>query len=177
MTSLIHSDNTWALWAILVGVAALSIWLEQRFRWAAKVTGCVIALIAMMLLSNFGVIPTESAVYDTVWDYVVPLAIPLLLFSAAANRISLTVIGFIQYVSPTIALVLAVAFFGEQFTMAHGICFALIWLGIAAIGAEAAWTGRRKRAAEVAPPVPAAAAPSPNSSSAAMLTDAPPAER
>ena len=77
-------------------------------------------------------------------------AIPLLLFSAAANRISLTVIGFIQYVSPTIALVLAVAFFGEQFTMAHGICFALIWLGIAAIGAEAAWTGRRKRAAEAA---------------------------
>lgn len=87
MTSLIHSDNTWALWAILVGVAALSIWLEQRFRWAAKVTGCVIALIAMMLLSNFGVIPTESAVYDTVWDYVVPLAIPLLLFQCNIKRI------------------------------------------------------------------------------------------
>ena len=52
MNTLIHSDNTWALWAILVGVAALSIWLEQRFRWAAKVTGCVIALIAMMLFNN-----------------------------------------------------------------------------------------------------------------------------
>ena len=103
-------------------------------------------------------------------------AIPLLLFSAAANRISLTVIGFIQYVSPTIALVRAVAFFGEQFTMAHGICFALIWAGIAAIGVEAAWAGRRKRAAEAAPPVPAAVS-SPNPSSAAMFTDAPPAER
>ena len=87
MNTLIHSDNTWALWAILVGVAALSIWLEQRFRWAARVTGCVIALIAMMLLSNFGVIPTESAVYDTVWDYVVPLAIPLLLFQCNIKRI------------------------------------------------------------------------------------------
>ena len=87
MNTLIHSDNTWALWAILVGVAALSIWLEQRFRWAAKVTGCVIALISMMLLSNFGVIPTESAVYDTVWDYVVPLAIPLLLFQCNIKRI------------------------------------------------------------------------------------------
>ena len=92
------------------------------------------------------------------------------------DRISLTVIGFIQYVSPTIALVLAVAFFGEQFTLAHGICFALIWLGIAAIGVEAAWAGRRKRAAEAAPPVPAAVS-SPNPSSAAMFTDAPPAER
>ena len=88
MNTLIHSDNIWALWAILVGVAALSIWLEQRFRWAAKVTGCVIALIAMMLLSNFGVIPPESAVYDTVWDYVVPLAIPLLLFSATSSGLA-----------------------------------------------------------------------------------------
>ena len=63
-------------------------------------------------------------------------AIPLLLYSAAANRISMTVLGFIQYVSPTIALVLAVAFFGEQFTPADAVCFALIWCGIAAVGAS-----------------------------------------
>ena len=63
-------------------------------------------------------------------------AIPLLLFSAAANRISLTVIGFIQYVSPTIALVLAVTFFGEAFTLAHGVCFALVWTGIALMSIE-----------------------------------------
>src|SRR5699024_11927656 len=31
---------------------------------------------------NLGIIPTDSHVYDTVWDYVVPLAIPLLLFQA-----------------------------------------------------------------------------------------------
>ena len=72
-------------------------------------------------------------------------AIPLLLYSAAANRVSMTVLGFIQYVSPTIALVLAVAFFGEQFTLAHGVCFALIWAGIAAVGVEAA-LGKRKTA-------------------------------
>lgn len=145
--------------ALIVGAAAPWIWqLVPATPDPMAVTG---PAADMALLAGCGVLT----------------AIPLLLFSAAANRISLTVIGFIQYVSPTIALVLAVAFFGEQFTMAHGICFALIWLGIAAIGAEAAWTGRRKRAAEVAPPVPAAAAPSPNPSSAAMLTDAPPAER
>lgn len=74
-------------------------------------------------------------------------AIPLLLYSAAANRISMTVLGFIQYVSPTIALVLAVAFFGEQFTVAHGVCFALIWAGIAAVGVEALLASKRTRAA------------------------------
>lgn len=56
-------------------------------------------------------------------------AVPLLLFAGAANRVSMTVIGFIQYVSPTIALVLAVTFFNEEFTVAHGVCFALIWHG------------------------------------------------
>ncbi len=70
-------------------------------------------------------------------------AIPLLLYSAAANRISMTVLGFIQYVSPTIAMVLAVTFFGEQFTFAHGVCFALIWCGIAAVGIESALAKRK----------------------------------
>lgn len=87
MNTLIHSDNIWALWAILISVAALSIWLEQRFRWAARITGCVLALIGMMVLANLGVVPTESVVYDTVWDYIVPLAIPLLLFQCNIKRI------------------------------------------------------------------------------------------
>ena len=55
----------------------------------------------------------------------------------------MTVLGFIQYVSPTIAMVLAVAFFGEQFTFAHGVCFALIWCGIAAVGIESALAKRK----------------------------------
>lgn len=71
-------------------------------------------------------------------------AIPLLLYSAAANRIPMVAIGFIQYVSPTISLVLAVAFFGEEFTLAHGVCFGLVWLGIAAVGAETALRAKRE---------------------------------
>ena len=74
-------------------------------------------------------------------------AIPLLLYSAAANRISMTALGFIQYVSPTIALVLAVSLFGEAFTLAHAVCFACIWTGIAAVGVEGALSARKRRAA------------------------------
>lgn len=74
-------------------------------------------------------------------------AIPLLLYSAAANRISMTALGFIQYVSPTIALVLAVSLFGEAFTLAHAVCFACIWTGIAAVGVEGALSTRKRRAA------------------------------
>ncbi|MGV8981474.1 DUF819 family protein [Clostridium sp.] len=87
MHTLINADNTWALWAILTGFAALSIYLEQKYKWANKLTGCVLALLFMMILSNFKIIPTDAPTYDNVWGYVVPLAIPLLLFKADVKKI------------------------------------------------------------------------------------------
>lgn len=87
MNSLISPDETWLLWGFLVGWAALSIYLEQKFEWASKLSGAIIALVGAMLLANFGVIPIESPTYDVVWAYVVPLAIPLLLFQSNIIKI------------------------------------------------------------------------------------------
>jgi uncharacterized membrane protein len=87
MHTLISADNTWALWAILTGFAALSIYLEQKYKLANKITGCVLALLFMMILSNLNIIPTDAPTYDNVWGYVVPLAIPLLLFKADVKKI------------------------------------------------------------------------------------------
>jgi len=87
VTPLISPDDTWTLWAIiLVGVAA-AIFLEQNYRWAAKTSGPVLALVGAMVLSNFKITPTESSVYDVVGDYLVPIAIPLLLMRADVRRI------------------------------------------------------------------------------------------
>ena len=85
--SLISPENSWALWAILTGISALSIWLEQKYKWASKVTGCVLALLFAMILANIKVIPIEAPTYDMVWGYVVPLAIPLLLYNANIKKI------------------------------------------------------------------------------------------
>ena len=85
--SFISADNTWVLWAVMVGTASLSIWLEQTYQWASKVTGCVLALVLMMILANFRVIPTDAPAYDNVWSYVVPLAVPLLLFNCDIRKI------------------------------------------------------------------------------------------
>ncbi|QDU57213.1 DUF819 family protein [Aeoliella mucimassa] len=87
-TPLIHPDNTWALWAVIVTGTALAIWLEQTYRWAAKISGPFIALLLAMLLSNTGVMPTEAKAYGVVSDYLVPLAIPLLLLRANVFRIA-----------------------------------------------------------------------------------------
>lgn len=64
-------------------------------------------------------------------------AIPLVLFAKAANSIPLSTLGFIQYISPTIALLLGVFAFGEAFTQAHAICFACIWAGLALVSIDA----------------------------------------
>lgn len=87
MTSLISAENSWALWAILVSIVAVSIYLEQTYKWASKVTGAIIGLLLAMFLANIKVIPTEAATYDIVWGYVVPLGIPLLLYNANIKKI------------------------------------------------------------------------------------------
>ncbi|MED1672665.1 DUF819 domain-containing protein [Pallidibacillus thermolactis] len=87
MNTLIQPDDTWLLWGFLAGWAAVSIYLEQKYKWASRISGAIIALVGAMLLANFNIIPTESPVYDTVWGYVVPLAIPLLLFRSNIFKI------------------------------------------------------------------------------------------
>ncbi len=85
--TLVGKDDTWVLWAIIIVWATISIFLEQRYQWASTISEAIIALVGAMLLSNFKVIPTSAPVYDTVWDYIVPLSIPLLLFSSNILKI------------------------------------------------------------------------------------------
>ncbi len=85
--TLIAPDATWTIWAVILTGTAASIYLEQTYRWAAKLSGPVVALVAAMLLSNFKVMPPESPVYDVVSGYLVPIALPLLLFRANLVRI------------------------------------------------------------------------------------------
>src|SRR5699024_9452598 len=71
----------------IIVIVAATISLEQHFAWASTLSIAIISLLGAVLLYNLGIIPTDSHVYDTVWDYVVPLAIPLLLFQANIRQI------------------------------------------------------------------------------------------
>ena len=55
-TPLISADNTWALMAITCGWAAFSIYAEQTWKWASKVSGAIVALIGALVLTNLGII-------------------------------------------------------------------------------------------------------------------------
>ena len=88
MDSLVSPDNTWLLLAIMCASVAVSIYLEQTYTWASKVSGAVIALIIALVLVNVGIIPTHAPLFDDiVWGYAVPLAIPLLLLQANMTKI------------------------------------------------------------------------------------------
>lgn len=85
---LITPDNAVALWALIAAGTALSLWLEARFRWAAKLSAPVLALLLAMLLSNTGIMPAEAPAYDFISTWLVPLALPLLLLQANIVRIA-----------------------------------------------------------------------------------------
>jgi uncharacterized membrane protein len=84
--TLIGPDQHFALWAVLIGLAAFGFWCE-RFPWGRKYSGVMIMMTVGIILSNLRVIPTASPVYDIVWEYLVPLAIALLLLQANLRRI------------------------------------------------------------------------------------------
>lgn len=70
----------------------------------------------------------------------VATATPLFWFAQAAKRLSLSTVGFIQYIGPTLTLLLGIVFFKESFTGAHMISFSLIWLALIIY----TWTSLRK---------------------------------
>jgi len=63
-------------------------------------------------------------------------AIPLLLFASGARRIPLSVLGLLQYLSPTLQLLLSVWLFKEAFTADRLVGFVLIWTALALFAAE-----------------------------------------
>lgn len=71
-----------------------------------------------------------------------PLTVtPLLFFALAARRLNLSTIGMMQFIAPTLQFAIAV-FYGEEFTPAHIVCFALIWLAVILFSVDAWRTSR-----------------------------------
>ena len=86
--SLIPPDDNWALLFVLVVSVAIAIYLEQKYTWASKLSGAILALIMALVLSNIGILPTNSTLYDDIiWGYAVPLGIPLLLLQCNMKKI------------------------------------------------------------------------------------------
>ena len=73
--------------------------------------------------------------------------LPLVWFGHAARHLRLTTVGFLQYIAPSGSFFLGVFLYGEPFTRAHLVTFALIWIALGIFTAE---TVRRWRSARLA---------------------------
>lgn len=73
-------------------------------------------------------------------------AVPLLLFSAAAKKVPLSLLGILQYLAPTLQLMIGVFLYGEPFDQRRFIGFGLIWIALLVYSIEGLLK-RRKRAA------------------------------
>ena len=69
-------------------------------------------------------------------------SLPLVWFTKAARRLSLTTLGMCTYVGPSLQFLLAVFLYHEPFTTIHMISFGLIWGGLALFIAELLSQGR-----------------------------------
>lgn len=83
---------------------------------------------------------------------------PLILFGVAARRIPLSLLGLLQYLTPTLQLVCGVALLGEALPPARLAGFALVWAALAVLATDALGSARRRAADPVSLPPPAAEA-------------------
>jgi chloramphenicol-sensitive protein RarD len=75
-----------------------------------------------------------NAISMTNWLFIgagVVTAIPLLLFGSGAKYIPLAMVGILQYIAPTLMLMMGVFLFNEEFTFSHLIAFLFIWSALA----------------------------------------------
>ncbi|MEY4879724.1 MAG: chloramphenicol resistance permease RarD [Pseudomonadota bacterium] len=79
-------------------------------------------------------------------------ALPLVLFAAGARQIRLSTIGFLQYIGPSIGLILAVFVFRERFTLVHALTFGSVWCALLLLAVEGGI--RRVRPLGALPPLP-----------------------
>jgi len=70
--------------------------------------------------------------------------VPLVCFAAAARRLRMTTLGFLQFLTPTMQVGVALLLFGEPFTASHRLAFPLIWIAVALYITDAIRTVRRR---------------------------------
>ncbi|MFZ9628763.1 MAG: EamA family transporter RarD [Ilumatobacteraceae bacterium] len=110
------------------------------------------ALVALAMSGDATSIPHSA----TAWQFVlvacagVATVAPLLLFSHAAQRVPLTVIGPMQYIVPSMNFVIGWAMYGEDMPPSRFLGFALVWIGLVVLTVDSARRALRTRAAGTA---------------------------
>lgn len=119
----------------LYGVVKKTAALKSLFGLTLETTVLVLpALLYLMFCETQGngtLISSDATTLSILFIGGIVTAIPLLLFASAAQRIPLTQIGMLQYIAPTLQILIGIFFFHEPFSSTQLVGFSLVWIALA----------------------------------------------
>ena len=116
---------------------AIGLWVETTFMLP------IALLVLLWLLSTEGLRPITE-VFQLALGGVISV-VPLVFFAAAALRLPLTTLSFVQYLAPSCALLLAVFLYNEPVPQVRWVTFVFIWSALAIFTAENVYDLRKRR--------------------------------
>ena len=119
--------------------AAIGLWVETMLMLP------IAGLFFVWLVSSDGMRPSVEIAQLALGGVI--SVVPLVLFAAAALRLSLTALGFVQYLAPSCALMLAVFLYHEPVADIRWLTFSFIWLALIIFSLENLFNMRQRRQA------------------------------
>ena len=111
-----------------------------------------LAYVAVIQASGSGTFTHEAPGHALLLAASGPVtAAPLLLFSGAVTRVRLSIVGMLQYLTPTLQFMLGLVVLGEEMPASRWIGFVLVWLALVVLTLDGLGAARRTRAEEPEP--------------------------
>ena len=107
--------------------AMLSLFYETMF----LVPFAAAVIVYLEVNGKGAIVAAEPYQYALLFLSGILTAIPLGTFAVAANRVPLVTLGLIEYISPSITLIIGIFLFKEPFDLVQFIAFVIIWIGLA----------------------------------------------
>uniref|UniRef100_A0A1J3JBD8 Putative membrane protein YjcL n=1 Tax=Noccaea caerulescens TaxID=107243 RepID=A0A1J3JBD8_NOCCA len=85
-TPLISANDEWGTWTALFATGAFGLWSEKT-KIGSAVSGALVSTLIGLAASNLGIISSEAPAFAIVLNFLLPLAVPLLLFRADLRRV------------------------------------------------------------------------------------------
>lgn len=123
------------LMAVTFGLYGVCKKMIQARPWTASFYETLVVFIpaliaAIYLRTHSSYVPSAQEWGLLIFSGVVT-GLPLIWFAIAAQRLPLSTMGFLQFISPSLQFLLGVFIYGEEFTFGKAIGFFLIWSGVA----------------------------------------------
>lgn len=84
---LVLVSDHWGNWTVLLSAAALGVWSEKSTRAGKALSGALVSVLLGLAATTAGLVAADAPAYRVVLEYLLPLAVPLLLFRADLRRV------------------------------------------------------------------------------------------